>query len=101
MDAESWAQREAKFKRKFDTGKKHIPTLFSAFDPLPEVQHIALFGMLKTKTRDKVGGGDVVPVCELLDEIRKQIPSDYAAQAVPEQFVILRTLQFAAQCWKT
>jgi hypothetical protein len=101
MDAESWAQREEKFKRKFNTGKKHIPALFGGFEPLPEVQHIAVFGMLKNKTRDKVGGGDVVPVCELLNEIRKKIPSDYAAEAVPEQFVILRTLQFAAQCWKT
>ncbi len=32
MDAESWAQREQKFKRKFTTGKKHIPMLFSGFE---------------------------------------------------------------------
>jgi len=100
MDAESWSQREEKFRRKFSTGKKYIPPLFSGFEPLPEIQSIALFGMLKTKTREKVGGGDVLTVCELLNEIRNQLPTDYAAQAIPEQFVILRTLQFAVQCWR-
>jgi len=100
MDAESWDKRETKFKRKFDTGKKYIPRLFTGLDPLPDIEHIALFGMLKTKSRDKVGGGDVLPVCELLNEIRSKIPADYTAETVPEQFVILRTLQFAAQCWK-
>jgi hypothetical protein len=39
--------------------------------------------MLKSKTRDKVGGGDVLTVCELLNQIRIELPTDYAAQAVP------------------
>jgi len=101
MDASSWATREKEFKRKFDTGKKYIPTLFTGFDSLPEIEHIAVFGMLTEKTRDKVGGGTVLTVCDLLRQIREKIPHGYTAPTVPEQFVILRTLQFAAQCWKT
>lgn len=101
MDAGSWPDREKAFKRKFDTGKKYIPTLFSGLEPLPEIEHTAVFGMLTEKTRDTVGGGTVLTVCDLLREIRDKIPSGYTAPTVPEQFVILRTLQFAVQCWKT
>ena len=57
MDASSWATREKEFKRKFDAGKKYIPTLFTGFDSLPEIEHIAVLGMLTEKTRDKVGRG--------------------------------------------
>jgi len=28
MDADSWAVREIRYKRKFNAGKKYIPTLF-------------------------------------------------------------------------
>jgi len=101
MDAGSWADREKAFKRKFDTCKKYIPTLFTGLEPLPEIEHVAVFGMLTEKTRDKIGGGTVLTVCDLLREIRDEIPHGYTARTVPEQFVILRTLQFAAQCWKT
>jgi hypothetical protein len=40
-------------------------------------------------------------VGELLDEIRKDLSSRLIAKAaVPEQYVILRALQFAANYWK-
>jgi hypothetical protein len=78
-----------------------LPTLFTGFDSQPEIEHIAVFGMLTEKTRDKVGGGTVLTVCDFLREIREKIPRGYTAPTLPEQFVILRTLQFAAQCWKT
>jgi hypothetical protein len=99
MDADSWAEREIKFARKFGAGKKHIPNLFTGLEPLPEIEYIALIGIGSDKNHASIGGGEVLTVCGLLREIRDKIPHDFSSQAVPEQFVILRTLQFAAECW--
>jgi len=43
MDAASWEIRDARFKRKFNAGRKHIPKLFKGFGALPEIEQIALF----------------------------------------------------------
>lgn len=37
MDADSWKTREVRFKKKFDAGRKHVPTLFKGFGDLPEI----------------------------------------------------------------
>jgi hypothetical protein len=99
MDSDNWADREKRFARKFATGQKHIPILFSSFAPLPKIEAIALLGIGSNKNHTAIGGAHLQMVCELLREIRDKIPHDIASQVVPEQYVILRTLQFAAECW--
>jgi hypothetical protein len=99
MDALSWKKREVNFTRKFNAGKKYIPSLFTGLEPLPEIDYVALIGIGSAKNHSSVGGGRVQTVCDLLREIRDKIPHDFSSQAVPEQFVILRALQFAAECW--
>jgi hypothetical protein len=99
MDSDSWKERERKFARKFGAGKKFVPSLFSGLEPLPDIEYIALIGIGSDKNHASVGGGRVQTVCDLLREIRDKIPHDFSSQAVPEQFVILRALQFAAECW--
>lgn len=100
MAADDWENREAKFSRKFKAGKVYIPNLFAGLEPLPEIEYVALIGIGSARSHASVGGGRVQTVCDLLREIRDTIPHDFSSQAVPEQFVILRSLQFAAECWE-
>ena len=101
MDANSWEQREQRFTRKFEIGKRHIPALFAGFPDLPAIEPIALIGFGSAPGRDTLGGGKLILIGSLLEEIRitlKDRPLNRAA--VPEQFFLLRTLQFAAHHWK-
>jgi hypothetical protein len=44
MDAQSWAKRDERFRKKFAAGRRHIPELFSGLE-LPEAfDQIALLG---------------------------------------------------------
>ena len=104
MDADSWEKREARFRKKFEAGKKHIPDLFHSFKPLPEIQHIALLAATGASSvrHPQLGGGKVVTIANFLDDIRADVAKrPILKAAIPEQYVILRTLQFAAQHWRT
>lgn len=100
MDADSWDNREKRFSAKFEAGKRYIPKLFGGFGDLPGIEQIAVFAFGSTKTHATVGGGRVLHVKELMKDIRRDVSKrriDNAA--IPEQFVILRALQFAANLW--
>ncbi len=99
MDATSWKERETKFSRKFKTGQKHIRSLFEGFDPLPEIQPVALIVMGSAKNHAEIGGGTVVMIGDFMREMRDKIQYGVGTQIVPEQYVILRTLQFAKEYW--
>jgi hypothetical protein len=105
MDATSWDQREKRYTAKFEAGRKHIPSLFSGFD-LPEIDQIALLvfaGRLRFPT---LGGGKVLLIQDFMNEIRSDSEWGLATRSVrnrsvPEQYVILRSLQFATNYWVT
>lgn len=99
MDSTSWKDREVNFSRKFKVGQKHIRELFQGFEPLPDIEPIALIGLGSARNHATVGGGKVVTVGDFIREIRNKIPHDVSSNVVPEQYVILRTLQFAAESW--
>lgn len=95
MDADSWAKRRERYAKKFAAGRKHIPDLFSGFQPLPEIEQIALFGFGGRGPYETLGGGHVVLVGEWLSEILTDLErKTFASHAVPEQFICLRTVQF-------
>lgn len=95
MDAESWAKRRERYSKKFEAGRKHIPDLFSGFQPLPEIEQIALFGFGGRGPDETLGGGKVVLVSEWMREILADLEKKtFASHAVPEQFICLRTVQF-------
>jgi hypothetical protein len=99
-DASSWATRELRYKKKFDAGKKHIPDLFAGLDLPSNLDQIALF-IFSGKKRLKVGGGTVLLIADLMSEIRNDVGSrSVLSKAVPEQYQLLRALQFAAHYWK-
>lgn len=100
MDSDSWAQREERFSRKFKAGRKYIRTLFEGFETLPDIEPIALLVMGSSKDHPTVGGGRVQMISDLMSEIRTTVPEKVAKAVIPEQYVILRALQFAADYWK-
>jgi hypothetical protein len=101
MDTIHWDKREARFKKKFDAGRKYIPQLFESFKPLPEIEHVALFVFGSDKLHTKIGGGRVLMIKDFMKEIRDGIKDrSIAKAAIPEQYTILRTLLFAAEYWK-
>ncbi len=96
--ASSWNEREFKFRRKFEIGRKYIPSLFEGFE-LPEIESLALIVEAAPSHNDEpIGGGKVRTMDALLEEIKKQIPTR-TENIIHEQFVILRTLQFAKDYW--
>lgn len=101
MDAHTWEKREQRFQAKFAAGKEHIPSLFRGFGTeLPGIEHIAVL-VFAGKERQTVGGGKVLLIHDLMAEIRTGLQHRAVSNnAVPEQYVILRSLQFASNYWK-
>jgi len=98
MDASSWKERERRFKKKFDAGRKHIPHLFTGLDIPAYIDQVAVLVFASKQKRDKLSGGKLIIGSELFKEIFKDLGSrPMYSQAIPEQFPILRAFQFVAQ----
>ncbi len=98
MDASSWAVREKRYQKKFDAGRKHIPKLFHGIDVPAHPEQIALFEYASSREHPTLAGGKVMLVSELLAEIAAALRlRKVASAAVPEQYTILRTIQFMCQ----
>jgi len=101
MDCYSWEKREKRFAAKFKAGKEHIPALFPSFKKLPEIEQMAVLVYGSEISHSKIGGGRIVLIKDLMNEIRENLAArEVRNAAVPEQYVILRGLQFAANYWK-
>jgi hypothetical protein len=99
-DANSWDEREKRYAKKFRAGREHIPLLFHGLDVPVEIDQIALFIFGSTRKRTQIGGGRILLIDEFLNEIRSDLSSRPVERAaVPEQYIILRSLQFAAHYW--
>lgn len=97
MDASSWKERERRYKKKFDAGRKYIPKLFSGLDIPEDIEQIALLVFASTANRKTLGGGRIMLVDELLRSIFSKLAgAGIAKVAVPEQLPIIRTLQFVS-----
>ncbi|MDT8321562.1 MAG: hypothetical protein RQ826_13635 [Xanthomonadales bacterium] len=100
VDANSWARREERFKKKFAMGRQHvrdIPQLsFLTQEQVDSMEQIAVFPQVSAAYRDYLGG-KAIGMDELMGTInqfvRKRGPMAY--NAFPEQYPMLRTLQFA------
>jgi hypothetical protein len=98
MDASSWSVRETRYRKKFEAGKKYIPTLFSGLNIPTEIEQIALFEFASKTNKTTLAGGHIMLVSELLAQISATIKSRKIANAaVAQQYPILRTIQFMCQ----
>lgn len=94
LDADSWAKRERRFQHKFKTGRDHIPELLHGYDVPIEIDQIALFLFGSKANHNSIGGGRLVLVSELYQEITLGLRGkSVKSNAVPEQFPLLRTIQ--------
>jgi len=98
MDSHTWAVREQRYQKKFDAGKRYIPALFGGMALPAAIDHIAVLGYASTARRTTLGGGRIITTAQLLTEITKDIaPRTIQSAAVPEQYPLLRTVQFCYQ----
>jgi len=94
-DAQSWEIREARYRKKFEAGKRYI---FEAVFPwLPsntKLRQIAVF-VPHPKNRHEIAGGAVQSIDELMAEIRQTVIAQgiLAKNAIPEKYPLLRTVQ--------
>lgn len=93
-DANSWAERERRFIKKFAAGRTYIPALFAGMQLPTEIEQIALFTLASRKGRDTVGGGRIVLLSEFLREVRDGLASrSFLSAAVSENLPLLRMIQ--------
>ena len=99
MDAHTWARREERFSRKFEAGRRYIPSLFAGLDLPTEIEQIALLGYGSNANRKMLAGATLMVVGDLIAEIVGEIQSKRVAKAaIPEDKPILRTLQYVCEC---
>lgn len=100
LDSDSWSKREVRYQKKFEAGRRHIPDLFPAISIPKHIDQIALFVYGGGEDRKQVAGGRVVFIGEFMADIHGGISHrKVSSAAIPEEFPLLRTLQFAAQYW--
>ena len=95
IDANSWAIREKRFKKKFSFGKKHIfSDVFTWLDPKTPVRQVAVL-VSKGRDRSTLAGGEIRTIDECVSEIREAVRAEgiVAKKAIPEQYPLLRTIQ--------
>ncbi len=69
LDAHRWDKREERFAKKFAAGRKHISKIFEGFDLPTDIEQIALLVLPSKGNRLTLGGGKLVTLAELLEEI--------------------------------
>ncbi len=98
LDAQSWQQREERYRKKFEAGRKYIPELFSGIQIPEEIEQIALFVFASDANVKELAGGRVAIASEFYgDIIRRLRGKRVAKEAVPEQFPLLRTIQYCLE----
>ncbi len=99
LESDTWEERERRYSKKFEAGRRHIPALFEGVELPAEIEQIALF-VYGGAGRATLGGGRVVFIRDFMLEVLGYIRErPLSRAAIPEQFPLLRTLQFAAEYW--
>ena len=97
LDAFSWEKREARYKKKFDAGRKYILTeIFPWLPPTTLLKQLAVL-ITHPKGKDTIAGGTIVSIDEFMAEIRASVIACgiMSSNSVPEQYPLLRTVQLS------
>ena len=98
MDADSWAVREKRYKKKFDAGETYIPALFQGFDLPGDIEKIAVLVFASKQNHEFLGGGRLMLASELLEMIFTALKDKHlSSNAIPEHSTILRSFQFVTE----
>jgi hypothetical protein len=98
MDADSWAIREKRYKKKFDAGRKYIPEFFEGLQLPNDIEQVAVLVFASKTNHSTLGGGKLVLIDELLNEIFHEFKNKHlASDAIPEHLTIMRSFQFVAE----
>ena len=95
MDSQTWADRDRRYKKKFDAGRKHIPGLFAGIELPSKIEQIGVLVYASKETNRTVAGGRLVHISKILTEIFSALKDQkVGSNAVPEHMPILRAFQF-------
>lgn len=98
MDAHSWEKRSERYSKRFEDGRRFIPGLVDGLEPVVPLRQIALIGLGSRINHPTLGGGEVLTLPEFITEILTDLKGGGGTQGpVPQQYPILRTLQFVAE----
>ena len=97
LDADSWLKREARFKQKFERGRKYIPSIFHDIGVDEQLDQVALM-QFGGGDRETLGGARLVWVADfvadIVEHLAKKRPNK---QAVSPTLPLIRTMQLVAQ----
>lgn len=97
MDCLDWKEREQHLRLKFEAGRKYLHRMFGA-EPRLAIEQIALLATADHPRHGTVAGGKILLLSEFLAQIFARLASvSVSADLVPEQWPLLRTLQFVAE----
>lgn len=100
MDTQSWDKRALRYAKKFGAGRTHVPSLFPGVDLPKDLEQIALFVYGGRGDAHDLGGARIVFIKEFMLQVLAAVrQKKLASAAVPEEFPLLRSLQFAAHFW--
>ena len=95
IDTHTWEEREIRFQRKFEAGRRYIHR--DIFPWLAETTPLEQVAILVSATRRELGGGRVVSIDEFVDMVKEAVlrRGPLCRSAIPEEYDLLRTLQLA------
>jgi len=98
-DAAAWDERERRYTKKFEAGRKHIPGMFAGLLPPEAVpEQLALLVFAPAGRERTLAGGRVVHVSDFLAQIIARFAGVPMTKGqVPEQFSLLRMAQFLVE----
>lgn len=100
-DADSWKERESKFRRKFEAGDRYIKALFEGLTVPNEIEKKVILFVNNNRNHKTIGGGQVIPAKDyLLEILRKLKNASFMSRVVPEKYPILRVLQMVTYYWE-
>lgn len=100
LDTQSWEKRRIRYAKKFKAGRSHIPALFPGIRLPRSLEQVALFAYGGRADAHDLDGARVVFIREFMLQVLAAVRQlKLAKAAVPEEYPLLRSLQFAAQFW--
>ena len=94
LDGDKWADREQRYKKKFELGRKHIKDVFPWLPPNTKLRQVAVFNNVPFHRKDFLGA-EVIGVDDLVKVMKDEIKAEdcVGVNAIPEKYDLLRTIQ--------